>query len=475
MPSARDNPFPKGATGGDHADAIWKLAAKSPTSGPAADLHMCGCDIALPQGLFAVSGPGTEKSAWVGALQSGDGPSADGFQRLAHAGEALGADVIYGDDLTLAEGDGTGAAVLRLKPCFDPILLRKLDYMGRAVLFRRAALSAEALAALESGIAPSEIILAHPGLRVGHLPFPVMKTAPAAPNTIGDATEIAAAPKISIVIPNRDSPHLLRTVLDGVLTKTAAGDIELIIVDNGSTDQDTLAQYEALRGDPRVRIDMRAERFNFARMVNRGAARATGDVIVLLNNDIEIIHPDWLQRMLRVLAQEQVGIVGAKLLFPDRTIQHGGVIVGHGGVAGHDFKSAPEDADDDLHRLSLPHCREAVTAAAMMIRRQVWNAVGGFDERAFPVAFNDVDFCLRAGEAGWRVALAPDAVLVHHESVSRRGFSIRKFLAHQRERTMLRLRHHTIGRIDRFQNPWRDPDALQPQFRMLKTLPGPRF
>ncbi|MEO0362744.1 MAG: glycosyltransferase family 2 protein, partial [Pseudomonadota bacterium] len=247
--------------------------------------------------------------------------------------------------------------------------------------------------------------------------------------------------------------------------ETAPGPAELIVIDNGSTDAETLAFYEALAGDERVRIDMRPAPFNFSAMVNRGAAMAKGEAILLLNNDVEAIEPKWLALMAETLARPRVGIVGAKLLFPDRTIQHAGVIVGHGGVAGHDMKGMAEDAEDPLGRMAVPHQRSAVTAACMLVRREVWEALGGFDEATFPVAFNDVDFCLRARAAGWRVALDPRAVLIHHEGKSRRGFSLSGFLRHRRERGALRLRHGTVGMVDPFENPWRDHDDLKPNVR----------
>ncbi|MEX2520995.1 MAG: glycosyltransferase, partial [Paracoccaceae bacterium] len=289
----------------------------------------------------------------------------------------------------------------------------------------------------------------------------------------------AALGPIAAVIPNRDSPALIRAAIAALRGEPEPPAI--VIVDNGSEDAETLGFYETLEADPRIRVERRAAPFNFAAMVNRGveiAREAFGPMAayLLLNNDISTDAPGWLRPMAETLAARQVGIVGAKLLFPDRTIQHAGVIVGHGGVAGHELKGAAEASAGLLGRMAAPHQREAVTAAAMLIRAETWEALGGFDARAFPIAFNDVDFCLRAGAAGWRVALDPRAVLIHHEGVSRGGaFSFRRFFAHRKERANLRSRHHTIGRIDRFESPWRDPEALSPAFRMLKRLPSARF
>ncbi|MEM7547567.1 MAG: glycosyltransferase family 2 protein [Pseudomonadota bacterium] len=451
-----------------HARMIWRLA---PPIGPltAAIAHDIGD---LGRNAVQFDGVTTGGTRWTGRIDAADRVMARGFDRLAAAGDLLDADVVYGDDLTRT-GDGVR---LRLKPAFDPVLLARRDYIGRAALIRRAALEPDELASLKGPGGLVQIMRQKHTLRVAHLPFPVLLAAgePEPPPARAQAIT-APQPKISIIIPNRNSPDLIRMVTEGLRTITDYPDLEIIIVDNGSDDPATLAHYQALEDDPNVTVLIQPEPFNFAAMVNRGAAAATGDALLLLNNDVEMQNGDWLGHMVACLAEPEVGIVGAKLLFPDGTIQHAGVTIGHGGVAGHVFKGAAADSDDALHRLTTPHGREAVTAAAMLIRRKIWDDLGGFDERAFPVAFNDVDFCLRAGAAGWYVAMAPDAVLIHHEGASRGGFSPTRFLRHQRERTMLRLRHRTIGHVDRFSSPWHDPASLTPRFRMLKRLPEARF
>lgn len=417
------------------AEAIWRLG---PTGKPA------------PEGW--IFGPG-ELAPGTGELIS-----------------RMDADVIIADDLSRS-GDDT---CLRFKPAYDPLLLERFDYAGGAVFFREAVLDADARSAITSGAAPATFI--RPGMRVGHLPYPAM-ILPAPVADMPAPTNRTPIGPITAIIPNRNSPDMIPLAVEAVL---AEEETTLIIIDNGSDDRETLAYYDSLATNSRVLVNIHPAPFNFAAMVNRGAALARREfgepaAFLLLNNDIEAPAPGWLRLMAETLAAPEVGIAGAKLLFPDRSIQHAGVIIGHGGVAGHELKGATED----IHaggRMGVPHFREAVTAAAMLIRTELWDELGGFDYRAFAVAFNDVDFCLRADAAGWRVALDPRAVLIHHEGVSRRRpFALRRFLAHQRERTMLRLRHHTIGRIDRFESPWRDPENLIPTFRMLKKLPGVRF
>ncbi len=357
--------------------------------------------------------------------------------------------------------DDVSEGALRLKPCFDPLLLEGLDYAGRAVFFREAALGAKARAAFEAGDIRAAL-LALPPERVAHLPFPAAFLGPqgAAPPPGAPRAPLG---RIAAVIPNRERPELLRAAVAALRGEPERPAI--VIVDNGSEGAETRALYDALATEPDVAVERRPAPFNFAAMVNRGVeiARARFDpaAFLLLNNDISAPALGWLAPMAETLAAPKVGVVGAKLLFPDGTIQHAGVIVGHGGVAGHEGKGAAADWPGLCGRMAAPHLREAVTAAAMLVRVEAWEALDGFDARAFPVAFNDVDFCMRAGAAGWRVALDPRAVLTHHEGVSRKGpFRLGRFLAHQAERTALRLRHRTIGRADRFESPWRDLETL---------------
>ncbi|MGH1592039.1 glycosyltransferase family 2 protein [Methylobacterium phyllosphaerae] len=227
------------------------------------------------------------------------------------------------------------------------------------------------------------------------------------------------APLVSIVIPSRDRLDLIARVCRGVLHETAYAPIELIIVDNGSTEPAVLEHYATLRGDPRVRILMDPQPFNFAAMVNAGVAAAAGTVVVLLNNDVAVLEPGWLEAMVRQACRPEVGAVGAKLLYGDGALQHAGVVVGLGGRAGHILRRRPGDTPGHLGRLRVAHEVSAVTAACLAVSREKYLAVGGFDAATFPVDFNDVDFCLRLGAAGWKTVWTPAATLAHLESVSR--------------------------------------------------------
>jgi GT2 family glycosyltransferase len=373
-------------------------------------------------------------------LRAGDIPAPDALALLAPA--LAEADLAYGD--ALGPDDRP-----RLKPDWSPDLALATGYVGRAALFSRALLArlpAEPVGPMAEAILAIETVAILAGARGAHVARVLARTtgdcldpparaqaldarlkASAAP--IGatlrngavqlDWTLPHPAPKASIVIPSRDRLDLITRVCRGVLHETDYPDLELIIVDNGSTDPAVLAHYEALRRDPRVRILIDPRPFNFAAMVNDGVAAATGTVVVLLNNDVAVLEPAWLDAMVRQASRPEVGAVGAKLLYADGTLQHAGVVVGLGGRAGHILRRRPGDTPGHLGRLRVAHEVSAVTAACLAVARDKYLAVGGFDAEAFPVDFNDVDFCLRLTAAGWKTVWTPAATLAHLESVSR--------------------------------------------------------
>lgn len=230
-------------------------------------------------------------------------------------------------------------------------------------------------------------------------------------------------PLVSIIIPTKDHCSLLRTCIDGLLDRTDYAPLEIIVVDNGSTERDALAYLEELRAQKGVRVVVVPGVFNFSRLVNRGVVSSSGEVLVFLNNDVEVIHSDWLSEMVSHAIRSEVGAVGAKLYYPDDTIQHGGVILGihhgRGAVAAHAHRLAQRGSPGYSSRLILMNRQSAVTAACLATRREVYNVVGGFDEQNLGVSFNDVDFCLRVRQAGYSILWTPNAELYHHESASR--------------------------------------------------------
>ena len=227
------------------------------------------------------------------------------------------------------------------------------------------------------------------------------------------------APLVSVIIPTRDRAELLRVTLDGLFGATDYPAIEVVVVDNDSREPETHALFAAYRSDPRLRVVPVPGPFNFSDLSNRGAAAASGPVLLFLNNDIEVIEPGWLGELVSIALAPDIGAVGAKLLYPDGTVQHGGVILGIGGVAGHSHLGVAGDDPGYFARMVLAHEVSAVTGACLAMRADIFAAVGGFDAEDLKVAFNDVDLCLRIRAAGYRIVWTPFSSLVHHESKSR--------------------------------------------------------
>ncbi|MCW5759668.1 MAG: glycosyltransferase family 2 protein [Phenylobacterium sp.] len=226
-------------------------------------------------------------------------------------------------------------------------------------------------------------------------------------------------PQVSIVVPTRDRADLLAQCAEGVLSRTDYAPLELLIVDNGSVEPATAALFERLRQDPRVRILDAPGPFNFSALNNRAAAEARGEILLLLNNDISMVHPDWLDALVAQAVRPNVGAVGARLLFPDGTIQHAGVAVGLGGVAGHVAAGQPGDDAGYFGHMKSPRNVTAVTAACLAMRKSVFDEVGGLDAENLAVAFNDIDLCLKVRAAGYDIVWTPHAELIHHESATR--------------------------------------------------------
>lgn len=224
-------------------------------------------------------------------------------------------------------------------------------------------------------------------------------------------------PSVSVIIPTRDRVDLLGLCLKSMESKSTHSNFEIIIVDNGSREPETAAFLERLNKS-RYRIIRDDSSFNYSALNNRAVRQAAGEMICLMNNDIEIVTPDWMEEMISFAARPGVGAVGARLWYPDGRLQHAGVITGLGGVAGHAHKFLPRGSPGYFFRAQVHQSFSAVTAACLMIRKVVFEQVHGLDE-ALAVAFNDVDFCLRVREAGFRNVWTPYAEMIHHESASR--------------------------------------------------------
>lgn len=227
------------------------------------------------------------------------------------------------------------------------------------------------------------------------------------------------APKVSIIIPTRDRLDILSQCIGSVLQLTDYPNYEIIVVDNESTEPSTLDYFEQLKAQDNVSILRYEGEFNYSAINNFAVSQASGSVITMMNNDIEVIEKDWLCEMAGHAIRPEIGCVGAKLLYKNNMVQHAGVILGIGGVAGHAHKYFDAESAGYFSRLHLTQNMSAVTAACLTVEKSLYEQVGGFNENDLKVAFNDVDFCLRVRALGLRNVWTPYALLYHHESVSR--------------------------------------------------------
>jgi len=226
-------------------------------------------------------------------------------------------------------------------------------------------------------------------------------------------------PKVDIIIPTRNRYDLLANCIKSIRNQTQYSNYEIIVVDNLSDDPKTLNLLEELKSKSITKVLHFKKPFNFSAINNYAASKTDGSVLCLMNNDIEVLDRHWLLEMVSHAQRPEVGAVGCKLLYPNKTIQHGGIITGILGVAGHSHKHYPADSPGYFFRLQTIQNISAVTGACLVVRRELYENAGGLEEQ-LEVAFNDVDFCLRVREKGYRNLWTPFAKLIHHESQSRK-------------------------------------------------------
>ncbi len=226
-------------------------------------------------------------------------------------------------------------------------------------------------------------------------------------------------PLVSILVPTRDRADLLRRAAEAVLTRTDYPAFELMVIDNASREPEACVLLRALAADKRVRVLAAPGPFNFSALCNRAAREARGEILLLLNNDIDVIGRDWLEELVSHAVRPEVGAVGARLLYPDGRLQHGGMVLGPGSVTNHQFRFASRHDPGPQGECALTRRVSAVTGACLAVRRAVYFEVGGMNETDFVVAFSDVDFCLRIGDYGYRIVWTPFAELIHFESATR--------------------------------------------------------
>ncbi len=423
---------------------LWYEEAGAPTGGDATDgppilalvdVRRAGRG-ALEQSLLSLSAEGVKAlpvgsidtlaaaireidwsaAPWLMPIDAGDtlAPGAAKTYRSAIAGADAG--IAYADDDLL---DGAGRrAMPHFKPDWNGELFRHFDYLTGACAFHttreelESHVDAPDWARLIVSLRAGEGTPLHLRQVLHHRRSRPLPRVPAMPSS--SAPDL---PSLSIIVPTRNRVDLLRTCLNGIAA-TDYPDVEVVVIDNDSDDPVTL-QYLASLDPTRHRVLHHAGAFNYSAINNCAVEVARGRLLCLLNNDIEVIEPNWLATMAVQALRDDVGAVGAQLLYADGRIQHAGVVIGMGNAAGHAHRFLCPDEEGYFRRHALPQFTSAVTAACLVVQRERFMAVGGLDERNFAVAFNDVDLCLRLNARGWQSLYEPRATLIHHESVSR--------------------------------------------------------
>lgn len=419
---------------------------------------------------------GMQEHDWMTFLSSSDTLEPDACYRCVKMMEKEpDMDMCYTDEDRISD-DGKVYSEPAFKSDFNIDLLRAVSYFGHLLLVRQdvAQKTGPWNAAYSSDAAYDYALrAAESASHIGHLPCAVYHAREKASQTsdagiqilnahyerIGLPAEAKATdipgiyhtiyhwkkqPLVSINIPNKDHIDDLDTCVQSVLSKCTYPNYEIVIIENNSTQESTFAYYEKLQAqDRRVRVVYWKEAFNYSRITNFGVSQSDGEYILLLNNDTEVISPDFMEEMLGYCMREDVGICGARLFYFDNTIQHAGVIVGLGGICGEGFQGFEKENGGYLNRIFCPQNYSAVTAACLMTKKSVFEQVGGMDAD-LQIAYNDIDYCLKVRRSGKLVVYNPFAMLHHYEYKSRGTENTAEKLA----------RYHR--EVDRFTSRWAD-------------------
>jgi GT2 family glycosyltransferase len=366
-----------------------------------------------PAGLGSVVG---SAEPWLCVVRAGDRLAPNALEIYARAA-ALSPDsrVIYADDDLI---DGGRRKAPHFKCSWNPELFEHHDFVCGSAIIRATSDAITRLPGANWAKTLTDRAIMH--ARPVHVPavlhHRMIRPQPLVPAT-SEPMPLGTMPMVSVIVPTRNQLALLRTCIEGV-RRTAYPRLELIIVDNGSDDPETQFYLEEL-GKQDVNVIKIPGPFNFSSLNNAAVRRARGELLCFLNNDVEIIEPSWLSALVPQAIRADIGAVGGRLLYPDGSVQHAGVITGVGGGAAHAHRFLRDEDPGYFMRDRLPQRVSAVTAACLVVAREKFLAVDGFNERDFPVAFNDVDLCLKLNSRGWQSFYEPRAVLVHHESKSR--------------------------------------------------------
>nr|WP_321824859.1 glycosyltransferase [Alteromonas macleodii] len=415
----------------------------------------------------------------------------DSLQEVAigHLCDALQeSDLVYCDTDEL---DINGAkSSPRFLPDWNPELQFSTAYINTGVMIKTALLKSLHITN-QTTIAEivAELSLTMKSLAVNHLPLPLVHESTAKKdesNTLEHVKKVLeqytkakveadeqfsvnrvcwpnSNPLVSLIIPTKNGKALVKACIESILEKTAYLNYEILLIDNGSDEKESIEYFSYLDTLEKVRVLQYPAPFNYSAINNFGVEHAKGSILGLVNNDIEVISPDWLTYMVGHVERESVGCVGAKLLYSDTRIQHAGVVLGYGGGAGHAHKNFPRFHSGYLKRIVATNNYSAVTAACLLVKRAHFNAVNGLNEKELSVAFNDVDFCLKVKGLGVNNVYCAEAELFHHESVSR-GLDISPEKAARFNRELAYL-----------QTTWSDFIANDPAYNPNLTLKRENF
>ncbi len=372
--------------------------------------------------------------------------------------------IVYSDHSEIAPDGGITPC---FKPAWSPVLFAFSRYVGRSAVFRGSLLERRSDLLLK---APEDLLrslldgaeISSVG-RVARTLFRLSSShsrQALASSTLPNGSR----PRVSVIVPTKDRADLLRPCLDSLLNRTSYPNLEVLVVDNDSVEPATHRLLEeTISRDRRVRALPAPGPFNFSAICNRAAEQAEGEYLLFLNNDTTVLSPGWIESMLEFAARPDIGAVGAKLLFPDFRVQHVGVVLGMGGVAGH-FGAELSREEPGWQGMNLfPHEVSAVTGACILVERRKFEAVSGFDATNLPIELNDIDLCLRLSEAGWRAICDTRAVLLHHQSASRGGATFRLQKTYAGERSYF---------IDKWRGKIRNDPYFNPAMSLYANAPA---
>lgn len=379
----------------------------------------------------------------------------------AEAARSPKAKVIYADEECIFDRKYQAPA---FKPCWSPIFEANRPYLGRAVFWRDSMVehttnesSIEVTPEFETEAWRRSALSLLPAEEIAQLRRVVLTKTKLDIAERSSQPHVPALPRrnlarVNIIIPTKNAFELISACLEGVYSIQDHLSFDVTLVDNGSTDTQVLALYASYAARENFRVIKMPGKFNYARMCNIGFEQTQGDVLLFLNNDMSMPNSTWLAPLVDWAMQPDVGVVGAKLLFPKGTLQHAGVTIGMGGYAAHHYHDAPPAEPGYLDRLTVSHELSAVTGACQAIERSKFDKIGRFNEIEYPVELNDIDLCLRLNTAGYQTIQCIDSLIVHHQSASR-GFSYRPFTRYALERANFKRSWDHVIRDDPYFHP----------------------